>query len=77
LPIVVDAATHRWLLENPGAEVLVDLETTRLTLPNGISVNFPIEAFARHCLLSGVDELGYLQSRLADIERYESRHAAA
>jgi 3-isopropylmalate/(R)-2-methylmalate dehydratase small subunit len=77
LPIVVDAATHRWLLDNPGAEVLVDLETTRLSLPNGVSVNFPIEAFARHCLLSGVDELGYLQSKLADIERYESQHAAA
>ncbi len=73
LPIVVDAATHRWLLDNPGAEVLVDLDAARLSLPNGVSVGFPIDAFARHCLLGGFDELGYLQSKLADIERYEVR----
>ncbi len=74
LPIVVDAATHRWLLQNPGAELLVDLEATRLALPNGVSVGFPIDAFARHCLLNGLDELGYLQSKLPEIERYEAQH---
>ncbi len=76
LPIVVDPETHRWLLDNPGAEVLIDLETKRLTLPNGVSVAFPIEAFARHCLLNGLDELGYLQSKLAEIERYETRRGS-
>jgi 3-isopropylmalate/(R)-2-methylmalate dehydratase small subunit len=76
LPIVIDATTHRWLLEHPGAEVLIDLEQTRLSLPNGVSVDFPIEAFARHCLLNGIDEFGYLQSRLGEIERYESRRPA-
>lgn len=74
LPVVVDAATHDWLLAHPGAEVVVDLTATRLTLPTGASVSFPIEPFARHCLLNGLDELGYLQSRLADIERYEALH---
>jgi 3-isopropylmalate/(R)-2-methylmalate dehydratase small subunit len=72
LPIVVDEATSRWLLENPGAEVDIDLEAARLTLPTGLSVIFPVEAFARHCLLNGIDELGYLRSKLADIERYEA-----
>lgn len=72
LPIVVDEATSRWLLEHPGAELDIDLETSRLTLPTGASVAFPLEAFARHCLLNGIDELGYLQSRMADIERYEA-----
>jgi 3-isopropylmalate/(R)-2-methylmalate dehydratase small subunit len=76
LPIVVDATTHRWLIDHPGAEVLIDLDETRLSLPNGVSVGFPIEAFARHCLLNGIDELGYLRSRLGDIERYESRGPA-
>ncbi len=71
---MVDAATHRWLLQNPGAELLVDLEATRLALPNGVSVGFPIDAFARHCLLNGLDELGYLQSKLPEIERYEAQH---
>ncbi|MEP6547404.1 MAG: 3-isopropylmalate dehydratase small subunit [Gammaproteobacteria bacterium] len=72
VPIVVDDATSRWLLEHPGAEVDIDLETCRLTLPTGVPVAFPLDAFARHCLLNGVDELGYLQSRLGDIERYEA-----
>jgi 3-isopropylmalate/(R)-2-methylmalate dehydratase small subunit len=72
LPITVDEATSQWLLEHPGAEVDIDLDHTRLTLPNGVSVAFPLEAFARHCLLNGVDELGYLRSRLSDIERYEA-----
>jgi 3-isopropylmalate/(R)-2-methylmalate dehydratase small subunit len=35
-------------------------------------VSFPLEAFARHCLLNGIDELGYLRSHLGDIERHEA-----
>jgi len=72
LPIVVDDATASWLLDNPGAEVDIDIEATRLTLPSGVSVSFPLEAFARHCLLNGIDELGFLRGKLAEIERYEA-----
>jgi 3-isopropylmalate/(R)-2-methylmalate dehydratase small subunit len=72
LPIVVDGATAEWLLNNPGAEIDIDLEAASLTLPTGVSVSFPLEVFARHCLLNGIDELGYLRSRTADIERYEA-----
>jgi 3-isopropylmalate/(R)-2-methylmalate dehydratase small subunit len=71
LPITVEEGTAQWLLDHPGAEVDIDLENSRLTLPTGVATTFPIEAFARHCLLNGIDELGYLRSRLADIERYE------
>jgi 3-isopropylmalate/(R)-2-methylmalate dehydratase small subunit len=76
LPIVVDEPTSRWLLDNPGAELDIDLAACRLTLPTGLSVAFTLEAFARHCLLHGVDELGYLRSRLQDIERYEAARRA-
>ena len=72
LPITVDEITARWLLSHPGADVAIDLSQARLTLPTGVSVTFPIEAFARHCLLNGIDELGYLRSKLSDIERYEN-----
>ncbi len=72
LPITVDAETAQWLLENPGADITVDLETAQLRLPNGVSVAFPIEAFARHCLLNGIDEVGYLRGKMPDIERYEA-----
>jgi 3-isopropylmalate/(R)-2-methylmalate dehydratase small subunit len=43
-----------------------------LTLPTGTAITFPLEAFARHCLLNGIDELGYLESKIPDIQRYES-----
>jgi 3-isopropylmalate/(R)-2-methylmalate dehydratase small subunit len=75
LPVVVDAATHQWLIEHPGAQIDIDLERMRLTLPTGVSAAFPMEAFARHCLLNGLDELGYLRSRLQDIEHYEAAHS--
>jgi 3-isopropylmalate/(R)-2-methylmalate dehydratase small subunit len=72
LPIVVDEATSQWLLDHPGADVDIDLKTSRLTLPTGVSCAFPMESFARHCLLNGIDELGYLRSKAADVERYEA-----
>jgi 3-isopropylmalate/(R)-2-methylmalate dehydratase small subunit len=72
LPITVDDATAQWLADHPGAEVDIDLASARLTLPTGAAIAFPIEAFARHCLLNGIDELGYLRSRMNDIERYEA-----
>jgi 3-isopropylmalate/(R)-2-methylmalate dehydratase small subunit len=75
LPVVVDEPTSQWLLHHPGAEVDIDLESLRLTLPTGASVEFPIEPFARHCLVNGVDELGYLLSKLSDIERFEAARA--
>ena len=73
LPIVVDEPTNRWLIEHPGAEVTVDLQNCALQLPNGARVSFPIEGFARYCLLNGVDELGYLLSKQPDIAAYERR----
>jgi 3-isopropylmalate/(R)-2-methylmalate dehydratase small subunit len=73
LPLVVDESTHGWLLANPGVEVSIDVESTTLTLPDGTSVKFPLEGFARYCLLNGVDELGYLLSQAAAISTYEHK----
>jgi 3-isopropylmalate/(R)-2-methylmalate dehydratase small subunit len=75
LPIVVDRASAQWLLDNPGAEVRVDLERGVVVLPQGREARFQIENFARYCLLNGVDELGYLRSQEAAIARHESRGA--
>ena len=75
LPIVVDEQTHAWLLKNPGASLQVDLQTSTLTLPDDTAVEFPIEAFARYCLLNGVDELGFLLQQAEAIARYEQSHA--
>ncbi len=75
LPVVVDESTHEWLLANPGAEVQVDLDDTTLRLPDGRAVRFPVDAFARYCLMNGVDELGYLLSQDPAITRFEQVHA--
>jgi 3-isopropylmalate/(R)-2-methylmalate dehydratase small subunit len=75
LPVVVDEAIHEWLLANPGAEIEIDLTISAVKLPDGRTVTFPIEAFARYCLLHGVDELGYLLSQSDAIAAYEARRA--
>ena len=73
LPVVVDESTHRWLIANPGAEIEVDLPSATIRLPDGRMVPYPIEAFARYCLMNGVDELGYLLKQADAIAAYERR----
>jgi 3-isopropylmalate/(R)-2-methylmalate dehydratase small subunit len=73
LPIVVPAHIHAALLESPGAIVKIDLASETLTLPDGTAVQFPIDAFSKHCLLEGVDELGYILKQDAAISEYEAR----
>jgi 3-isopropylmalate/(R)-2-methylmalate dehydratase small subunit len=73
LPMRVDAGTHEWLLGHPGAEVEVDVAEAAVLLPGGRRASFPLDPFARHCLVHGIDELGYLVSRLPAIELWEHR----
>jgi 3-isopropylmalate/(R)-2-methylmalate dehydratase small subunit len=73
LPVIVDGTTARWLLDHPGAEISIDVPSATLTLPSGERVSFPLERFARHCLVNGVDELGYLLSRASEISAFEQR----
>ena len=75
VPVVVDEATSAWLLAHPGTEVTIDLASCTLTLADGRQVPFPLEGFARYCLINGVDELGYLLSKDTAIRAYESAHA--
>src|SRR5688572_24181093 len=76
LPIIVDADTHKMLLdfieEVPTAELTVDLESQTLSFPNG-SVKFPIDPFSKTCLLNGVDELGYILGFEKEIAAFEER----
>jgi len=71
VPVIVDERTSDWLLAHPGAELTLDLAAATLTLPTGVAVRFPVEPFAQHCLLHGIDELGYLLSLGREIEAYE------
>ena len=75
LPVVVSAEVQRdlfdMLAELPAAELTIDLAEQSLTLPNGQKVSFPVDEFARTCLLNGVDELGYILSFEKEIAAYE------
>jgi 3-isopropylmalate/(R)-2-methylmalate dehydratase small subunit len=75
LPVVLEPDAHAKLLAAPGARVRIDLEARTVTLPDGSTASFPVEPFARYCLLNGVDELGYLlgqQTAIAAFERSRS-----
>jgi len=74
VPIVVDDDTHRWLLQNPGADVTVDVASATLVLP-ARRVPFPIDKFSRYCLMNGIDQLGFLLEQDPAIKRYEQAHA--
>ena len=77
IPIVVDGATHKMLLdfieEVPDAEFAVDLETQTLSFSHG-SVKFAIDPFNKACLLNGVDELGYIMGFEEQISAFEASH---
>jgi 3-isopropylmalate/(R)-2-methylmalate dehydratase small subunit len=73
LPVIVEEPTARWLLAHPGATLTIDVAAGTLALPGGTTAGFPLEPFARHCLLEGVDELGFLLARSADIDAFERR----
>ncbi len=77
LPIVLPRDVHAELFRNPDATVKVDLATQTVTLPNGRAVEFPVDAFARHCLLEGIDELGYILQQAPAIAAFEASHPAA
>jgi 3-isopropylmalate/(R)-2-methylmalate dehydratase small subunit len=78
LPIVVDAATHARLFEllaaNPDAELTIDLAEGGILLPDGSTIDFDIDPFARRMILAGTDELGYLLSKDAEISAWEAGH---
>ena len=77
LPIIIPPEAHKALFaaieKNPAATVTVDLAQQTVTLPDGSAVTFPIDSFARNCMLEGVDELGYILQQEAAIAAYEAK----
>jgi 3-isopropylmalate/(R)-2-methylmalate dehydratase small subunit len=81
LPVTIDHASHEAIAAvvagDPGLKISVDLESQNITVPGLGSVPFPIDGFARTCLLNGVDELGYLLSFEKEIAAFERRTTPA
>jgi 3-isopropylmalate/(R)-2-methylmalate dehydratase small subunit len=75
LPIIVDVDTHDWLIANPGIELHIDVRESRLALPDGRVIEYPIDAFARYCLTQGIDQLGYLQQQSEAITAFEENRS--
>jgi 3-isopropylmalate/(R)-2-methylmalate dehydratase small subunit len=75
LPVAIEPLVHARLCalvsETPGAEVTVDLAQQTVELPDGKRVGFPVDPFARRCLMAGTDQLGYLLSQAGRIDAFE------
>ena len=71
LAVVLGENEHKYLLEHPGIELKVDIAGQFIELPDGQRFNFALESFAKHCLLTGVDQLGFLLQHEAQIAAFE------
>ena len=81
LPIVVPRDVHSELFamvkRDPGMKVRVDLAAQKLVLADGREIDFPVDSFAKRCLLEGVDELGYILLQGPAIDAYEAKRTGA
>jgi 3-isopropylmalate/(R)-2-methylmalate dehydratase small subunit len=78
LPIVVDRETHARLFaileQDPGAELRIDLAEQGVLLPDGSTIGFEVDPFAKMMLLAGTDEIGYVLAKDAEIAAWEAAH---
>jgi len=75
VPVVIDDEPHQWLLDHPGAEVSIDVEAATITLPGRDPIEFPLDGFSKHCLVEGIDQLGFLLSNQDEITTFEQNRA--
>ncbi|HWE28948.1 MAG TPA: 3-isopropylmalate dehydratase small subunit [Polyangia bacterium] len=79
VPVAVDEKVHAYLKQarsdDANLQLSIDVATAQLTLPDGEVVSFPLDPFARRCLVEGIDELDYLVRHEADIAAFEARRA--
>lgn len=73
LALVVDAQTHELLLENPGIPTTIDLQEQIITIGNISTISFAIDGFTKHCLIEGIDQMGFLLKHAHAIEAYEAK----
>ena len=71
VPVVVDESLHARLVEAAGTEVTIDVDACAIAF-GGARAAFPLEPFARHCLLNGQDELAFLLAREEKIAAFEA-----
>jgi len=81
LPIVLDAEEVDVLFNevaaSPGYQLLIDLEQQVVVSPVGRTFSFEVDAFRKHCLLNGLDDIGLTLQKIDQIKAFEAKHKAA
>jgi 3-isopropylmalate/(R)-2-methylmalate dehydratase small subunit len=77
LPVIVPRDLHAWLFAHPESKVTIDLASQTVTVEDDRAVEFPVDGFSKHCLLEGVDELGYILQQEAAIKDFESQRTGS
>ena len=79
LPVEVSPEVYKALMEaaqlDRSTKVTIDLPTQSVTGLESLEATFPIDEFSKHCLLEGIDQLGYLLSFDDQITAYEQQRA--
>lgn len=80
LPIVLEAdvvsSLFNEVFAHPGYQLTVDLESHQIIKPSGETITFDVDAFRRHCLLNGLDDIGLTLQHQNEIEAFEVAHKA-
>ena len=78
LPIVLPQDQIDQLMEDAekGANAVlpVDIETQEVTRPDGSVMRFEVDAFKKHCLLNGLDDIGLTMQKVAAIDTFEAQY---
>jgi 3-isopropylmalate/(R)-2-methylmalate dehydratase small subunit len=78
LPIKLPEETVEQLFQNfdahPGYQLTVDLEQQTITDDHGLSLEFEVDEFRRHCLLNGLDDIALTLQHEEKIAAYEAAH---
>ncbi len=81
LPIVIEEKIVDDLFglsgEAEALQIHVDLQTQQLQLPDGGKIDFEVDAFRKHCLLNGLDDIGLTLRHVDEIKAFEARHRQA
>ncbi|MEJ2362563.1 MAG: 3-isopropylmalate dehydratase small subunit [Gammaproteobacteria bacterium] len=77
LPIVLDAAVvdglFRDVAKQEGYQLTVDLEKQQIARPDGSTIDFEVDAFRKHCLINGLDDIGLTLQHVDEIKAYEAK----
>ena len=81
LPIILPAeqvdALFQEVEATEGYRLVIDLESQTITTPQGQQYSFDVDAFRKHCLLNGLDDIGLTLQHVDEIKTFEGRHKAA